>query len=340
MMLFEEFFKKKKIDLDTLQQGEPDLFLEFKDHYEQMGEKSFDHTKKYWFNKLRRQYPLAPEIKSEKSHLENPLAEQTISDTLTEPSHQEAAPQLSFKPESKTPIPSLTTTEPTADTAPVTDGNAQPTNPAATPAKVGFKPRFKPGITAVKPESETVNPEPIIENTEAPATPAKVGFKPRFKAGVTNTKTTEEVAAPKEETPLSATIASEDKVPEEPAPAKVDFKPRFKAGVTTAKPSGDLVKIPESINETEQPENINNVNTEKPEAEQAPAKLGFKPRFKAGVTNTKPAEESKDAEPIKEEKSSIDPTVEEAPKADDNLKPAYKPRFNPNMVKRKPADEE
>jgi hypothetical protein len=65
-MNFEEFFKKKKIDLAALQQSDQSLFFEFKLHFEQMGEKSFDHVKKYWFNKLRHQYHLAPEIKSDK----------------------------------------------------------------------------------------------------------------------------------------------------------------------------------------------------------------------------------------------------------------------------------
>jgi hypothetical protein len=83
-MTFEEFFQKKRIDLTRLQAGEPALFFEFKTHFEQMGEKSFDHTKKYWFNKLRLQYHLAPEQKPEKMHLENRLAEQTIVETLTD----------------------------------------------------------------------------------------------------------------------------------------------------------------------------------------------------------------------------------------------------------------
>src|SRR3546814_367166 len=57
-MTFEEFFQKKKIDLTTLGAERPALLDEFKKHFEAMGEKSFDHTKKYWFNKLRRAYPL------------------------------------------------------------------------------------------------------------------------------------------------------------------------------------------------------------------------------------------------------------------------------------------
>ena len=72
-MTFDEFFKKKRIDLAALEKAVPALFSEFKDHFERMGEKSFDHTKKYWFNKLRRQYQLAPEIKTEKPHIRTRL---------------------------------------------------------------------------------------------------------------------------------------------------------------------------------------------------------------------------------------------------------------------------
>nr|MBC7613186.1 hypothetical protein [Pseudopedobacter sp.] len=61
MMTFEEFFLKKKIDLEQLAQYKPEIFAEFKSHFEQMSEKSFDHTKKYWFNDLRRKFPLSEE---------------------------------------------------------------------------------------------------------------------------------------------------------------------------------------------------------------------------------------------------------------------------------------
>src|SRR3954471_23516624 len=97
-MTFEEFFMKKRIDLTALRAGEPGLFSEFKNHFEQMGEKSFDHTKKYWFNKLRLQYHLAPELKPEKMHQENQLAEQTIVETLTD---SIPAPSAGFKPRFK-----------------------------------------------------------------------------------------------------------------------------------------------------------------------------------------------------------------------------------------------
>ena len=96
-----EFFKKKKIDLTALEKAEGALFSEFKAHYEQMGEKSFDHTKKYWFNKLRRRFPLAPEIKTEKLHIANPLAEQTITESLIETITSPPPAKMGFVPKFK-----------------------------------------------------------------------------------------------------------------------------------------------------------------------------------------------------------------------------------------------
>jgi len=100
-MTFDEFFKKKRIDLVALENAEPALFSEFKIHYDQMGEKSFDHTKKYWFNKIRRQFPLAVEVKTEKAHIANPLAEQTITESLTETVAPSPSPKLGFVPKFK-----------------------------------------------------------------------------------------------------------------------------------------------------------------------------------------------------------------------------------------------
>ncbi|WP_039053537.1 hypothetical protein [Sphingobacterium sp. T2] len=58
MLSFEEFFIKKKIDLSALRKADEALFLEFQEHYRLMGEKSFDHSKKFWFNRLRHLHPL------------------------------------------------------------------------------------------------------------------------------------------------------------------------------------------------------------------------------------------------------------------------------------------
>ncbi|POY34811.1 hypothetical protein C3K47_18405 [Solitalea longa] len=73
-MTFEEFFAKKKIDLLALKAGMPSLYDEFKNHYEQMSEKSFDHSKKFWFNKLRLDFPLKEEPKSAPA-VSNPTTE-------------------------------------------------------------------------------------------------------------------------------------------------------------------------------------------------------------------------------------------------------------------------
>ena len=270
-MTFEEFFTKKKINLVNLQQGEPELFSEFKIHFERMGEKSFDHTKKYWFNKLRLRFPAPPEPKIEKVVIENPLAEQTVTETLAE----------------------------------------KPVQPAP---KVGFTPRFKAGATKpaetqssgeIKPEAEkTEESEKTVQSTP------KVGFTPRFKAGTTKPA---ETSAP--EVKPETAINEESKRPSQSAP-KVGFTPRFKAGVTKpAEPS-------------------QNAEPEKPKEDTTPPALGFKPKFKAGVTKTvSPAPEQKE-----ETKEDQPPAAHEVPEESNEIKPAYKPRFN--MKNMKPKGEE
>lgn len=57
-MTFEEFFNKKKIHIASLIVDNPELTKELVAHFDLMGEKSFDHAKKYLFNKWRRRYPL------------------------------------------------------------------------------------------------------------------------------------------------------------------------------------------------------------------------------------------------------------------------------------------
>jgi hypothetical protein len=206
-MTFEEFFKKKRIDLPALQQGEPALFSEFKTHYEQMGEKSFDHTKKYWFNKIRRQYNLPPEIKTEKPVIENQLAEQTVNESLNELSTP--AQKLGFVPKFKAPAPSKPAETPIEE--------KKEEAPATTQPKVGFTPRFKASVT--KPVEAPA--EEKKEETSA-ATQPKLGFTPKFKAGVTK--------------PADPPVdEKKEEVPAEEKP-KIGFTPRFKAGVTKPKP--------------------------------------------------------------------------------------------------------
>jgi hypothetical protein len=158
-MTFDEFFKKKKINLAAFETADPGLFLEFRNHFELMGEKSFDHTKKYWFNKLRHLYPAPAEIKQEKVLIENQLTEQTITEELALPA-EPPAPKVGFKPRFKAaalpkPNPATETQQaeskeelisPVAEneSTPGPNEQAAPDAPSTeeTPVKPAYKPRF------------------------------------------------------------------------------------------------------------------------------------------------------------------------------------------------------
>ncbi|MFD1257938.1 hypothetical protein ACFQ3S_14110 [Mucilaginibacter terrae] len=279
MILFEEFFKKKKINLAALQQDDQELFSEFKDHYEQMGEKSFDHTKKYWFNKLRRQYPLPPEVKAERLRPENQIAEQTVADTLTEPSITDNAPDM--------------------HQAQLAAAENKPAEPAP---KMGFKPKFKAAspVQAYAPEEAT--PQQTPENNEAtpaetPAAPKpKPGFKPRFKTGVTNSQPIENTT----ETPLinnaqpeASTNKPDNPINQTTTPPKTDLEPHFKAGVTNIKITPEIEKpvAPETVKAevvtpTVEPQAE---PTTEPDGPPAP-KPAYKPRFTPNMIKRKPPE--------------------------------------------------
>ncbi len=271
-MTFEEFFAKKKIDLTQLSAAKPMLYEEFREHYALMGEKSFDHTKKYWFNRLRKDY-LLKAVGMPVERL------QTVA--VEAPKQALASSPAESRPE-------------------------ETSKPSATAPK-GFKPRFRPNATdEAKPESQplAMPPEAAPETPEiAPAT-KPMGFKPRFKAGMTGVAKPEntgtETPAPQPESPTTekpAPPAPPTPTPETPeiAPATkpMGFKPRFKAGVTgVAKPESTKGETPAPQPEsppTEKPAPPA-PPTPTPEAsEPAPAAkpLGFKPRFKPGVTDVK-----------------------------------------------------
>lgn len=212
MLTFEEFFAKKRIDLTRLRQDQPSLYDEFSAHYQLMGEKSFDHTKKYWFNRLRKDFQLSEEAVA---HLKKP-ATPNVSEAPASASESKSKPAgftPRFKP--KTTIVAKTE-EPETDTP-------------ATSKPAGFKPRFKPkAVPAPSEEPTSKSPsEPLAE------TPKPLGFKPRFKAGVTPP------AKPAAEEPAGQQPPSEEKPANEPAseiPKPLGFKPRFKAA---PKPASD-----------------------------------------------------------------------------------------------------
>ncbi|MDR3694275.1 hypothetical protein [Mucilaginibacter sp.] len=221
-MTFEEFFIKKRINLPALEKAEPGLFSEFKTHFVQMGEKSFDHTKKYWFNKLRHQFHLAPEVKVEKPAVTPPVAPPAISESLTEPAPAPQPAKQGFVPRfkaaniAKPPVNEGETVEKTTE--------AEPPQ-TSTPAKPGFTPRFKaanmakPAVTESKAEEKPAD----SEGAELPAQ-AKPGFTPRFKAA--NMAKPAGMEDKVEEKPAMAGPAPEEKSVEVTVP-KPAYKPRF-----------------------------------------------------------------------------------------------------------------
>ncbi|MGK6352089.1 hypothetical protein [Parapedobacter sp. DT-150] len=211
-MTFEEFFAKKRIDLAQLQRAKPDLYEEFRSHYSQMGEKSFDHTKKYWFNRLRKDYLL--------EEVEPPVVTKTAPDPA---------------PKSDTPMPTTTTAKPTG---------------LSSMSPSGFKPRFKAATTKPAQASDLPGERPAeanasLEETAKKAAPPPTGFKPRFKAGVTPPAKADEEKPADEQKPATndgeISASNEPSVPDETTekaapPAKpMGFKPRFKPGTTGVK---------------------------------------------------------------------------------------------------------
>jgi hypothetical protein len=245
-MEFEEFFKKKRINLDALQKVEPALFSEFKTHYVLMGEKSFDHTKKYWFNKLRLQFPAPAEVKTEKVKIDNPLAEQTITESLLE--ETATPPKLGFTPKFKANVPKPAVTDTPAETQPEEQ-------PAVSPSpNFGFSPKFK---AASPPKSATEQTGPTkTEETPTTAPAPKLGFTPKFKAA----------NSPKSSTEQAEPVKSEE-MPAPPPAHKLGFTPKFKTA-NMPKPATE----PEKSADAEEPKDIlSPENTE--------AKPAYKPRF-------------------------------------------------------------
>lgn len=272
-MTFEEFFIKKKIDLKALQAADEPLFEEFKAHYSAMGEKSFDHSKKFWFNKLRKGFHL----KEEEIPAAKPAVKQAVIDKTTDTSSAEATKPAGFKPRFKAAI------TPAVDEAKTTEApDSAKTETDSAPT--GFKPRFKAGVTKASDAAATTPASEETTEETAPSAPKPTGFKPRFKAGVTKTPDT-----------AASTHASEEATDETApsAPKPTGFKPRFKAGVTKTESSEQVPQtepkeeISSEATINAEPEN-NNPDTQEPVANKP---TGFKPRFKAGITKIDKKEE-------------------------------------------------
>ena len=180
-MTFEEFFAKKKIDLPQLRGDNRLLYDEFRQHYAQMGEKSFDHTKKFWFNKLRKQYALMEED-------ETAVKDQSISaEILEELSPHPTETTVSSKPAGFKPRFKAGATKAVEPEKPKEEASKQETVEAPSNKPAGFKPRFKAGVTKAPESEKPKDEETKPAEPEAPSN-KPAGFKPRFKAGVTKTQ--------------------------------------------------------------------------------------------------------------------------------------------------------
>lgn len=332
-MTFEEFFRKKRIDLVALQAAEPALFSEFKSHFDQMGEKSFDHTKKYWFNKLRLLYHLAAEQKPEKVHIENRLAEQTITESILE--EKMPAPSVGFKPRFKPGMGSKPAEASSNVKDPEPKDNATATPEVNDAAATGDQnPPFeqdKKAMQAIADSTPRTSDDKAAEKPDNAPAAKPAGFKPRFNLKMTKGDGPQTKDFVPEDAEVKEPKAEEQ---DKPAPKPAGFTPRFKAGVT--KPATEAAKAEEAESEKPKAESL---------GETSPKPAGFTPRFKAGVTKLKPpvAEEPKvDGTPPIETQA---PTAETGQEASDGEtappKPVgFKPRFNMKMAKPKPPEEE
>lgn len=203
-MTFEEFLIKKKIDAIQLKAKEGAFFSEFESHFLQMGEKSFDHSKKFLFNKLRRAYHLKEEpkpVKEEIKIVEIPSSVQDKSGTEV------------INKEKPAYIPRFK-----AAAAQKADQSAQNVESDSPPANV---PRFKAAIKMPEDIEDTgLNKEQESEEK------VKQIYKPRFKAQIQ----VQEGKQPE--------ITTES-IPQSNEQAKPAYKPRFKPGLTKKDPGSE-----------------------------------------------------------------------------------------------------
>ncbi|PRY49939.1 hypothetical protein B0I27_110113 [Arcticibacter pallidicorallinus] len=332
-MTFEEFFNKKRIDLGLLKGANPALYSEFKSHFETMGEKSFDHTKKFWFNKLRHLYHLAEPVKkattqpetqiaSQAEPLSSPTIEQNVPAIQAETGQEvkaPASPKPGFRPRS-IPAPAVQKTEQPADTK----DDAASDKPAAPVSKPGFKPRnVKPVSGDLSEDSQKTASRPGQDipsgasqgnaaNTPRPA------YKPRFNAGKIAEKTGDAEENEKEAiagttSPAQTTVSSKASASaaEQPKPA---YKPRF---------------------------NVKNIPAKENAAgDKDPGTEGTKDRTSAATSpvehavseSSSPADnvaKTSDGAPAAAIDSAVDPVA----------KPVYKPRFNLKTTIKTEAEE-
>ena len=332
-MTFEEFFAKKKIDLVQLEKADQVLYNEFKSHFSSMGEKSFDHTKKFWFNRLRRLYHLKlPEkavtqvetaIASQAEPLSSPTIEQKPAFTprfksaninkSTAAEEQSAKPlaKPAFKPRN-IPVKNI---EMSAD--------SQDEKAESTPSvKPGFRPR---NIKQIEIKSEEANvPEETKEerSEESKSVVRKPGFKPRNIKPAPDTNSADAQTSDSRpgqqgisETPVSNPEEQKD------TEKKEAYKAKFK-----------LKNIPKNLEEKQSvepgAEEVAQASTQD-HAEQAKGP-DIERKISSSTENKTPEQEIQDTDI--DLRGGDDASVNEKPK------PAYKPKFNLKNIKPKSGE--
>jgi hypothetical protein len=330
-MTFEEFFAKKKIDLVQLEKAEPVLYSEFKSHFIAMGDKSFDHTKKFWFNKLRRLYHLTPPdkaitqvetaIASQAEPLSSPTIEQKPAVTprfkstsiptpgsIDEKAESPATPKPAFKPRN---IPAK---------APGIPGEASGEENQAPTSKPAFRPRNIPQKPIKETSEEAAEPE-NISNTPAAKTP---GFKPR------------NIKPPAEQNAADANRA--DSRPGEPAvsetpitnPAlqeeakKQGYKPKFKLKNIPQNPAAGEEQTGLPTKQEPVPESQSEIQTN------APVESDIERKISSSTDEKTPEQEIQD--------NNLDLRGSDDEKGEEKPKPAYKPKFNLKNIKPKSGE--
>lgn len=199
---FEDYLVSKKIDSDAFHRAEGDVWLAWREEFDQLSATSFTAQKLYLINPVRRKYPLPFQAAAKEDSppvIDAPAAADIVK------------PVVVAKPVFKPRIPGATTpTPPTAGTDAATPAG-ETTAPAAPPKPVVARPVMKPKISPpVAPPATEGETSPPTSDDNAPVLPQKpVVMRP--------------IVKPKSE-PLPPDVATEQSKPAAP-PASDTAKP-------------------------------------------------------------------------------------------------------------------
>ncbi|RYE37127.1 MAG: hypothetical protein EOP42_00850 [Sphingobacteriaceae bacterium] len=267
-----------------------------------MGEKSFDHAKKYRFNQLRRTYPLA-EVKPH--HVQAEAITATAVQAVAVAAAQNTDSHIERPNFKEDNLPELVDEH--VDKQDVSLAQEEKLITDAVTEKPVFKPRFNPKSI---PKTNAATPEQTV-NEEVKTEPVKPAFKPRFnmqniKKDVVKTASETDLAA---QEPVAENNQDPEVLPADTEQIKVipAFKPRF-----------NPKNIPKQI--TEPPTEAVSENDK--------------------ITASQPNEQIPENQPVKiVSENENDSDLNQTPATEQQTeKPVYKPRFQMKNIKKPQAD--